>query len=63
MATDQNGTKRVVSKQTKLLFIAFGAASIATVCVVYREDSAEAAFASAKVNPAISHVAPAHAAK
>ena len=28
-------SKRVVSKQTKLLFIAFGAASIALVCLVY----------------------------
>ena len=27
-------TKRVVSKQTKLLFIGFGAASIATACIV-----------------------------
>jgi hypothetical protein len=31
-------TKRVVSKKTKLLFIAFGAMGIAAVCVVYSGD-------------------------
>ena len=32
-------TKRVVSKQTKLLFIAFGALSIATMCIVSAAES------------------------
>ena len=35
---EETGTKRVVSKQTKLLFIAFGAAGIAIVCLVYGAD-------------------------
>ena len=37
--SDENTTKRVTSKHTKRLFIAFGAASIAAVCVVYAPDA------------------------
>ena len=32
-------TKRIVSKRTKLLFIGFGAMSIAAVCVVYSNEA------------------------
>ena len=38
-----NNVKRVVSKRTKLLFIGFGAASIATASIVCAEIEREAA--------------------
>ncbi len=49
-------TKRVVSKQTKLLFIAFGAASIAMVCIVTAAEM-DAADANASKPNAIVHPA------
>ena len=39
-------SKRVVSKQTKLLFIAFGAASIAMICIVAAAEPVETVRAS-----------------
>lgn len=50
-------TKRVVSKRTKLLFIAFGAASIAMVCIVTAAEmdgaDANTSKPNAIVHPAV----------
>ena len=54
--------KRVVSKQTKLLFIAFGAASIASVCIVYTAPDREALIAR-RANAEIRLATPAQPAK
>lgn len=49
-------TQRVVSKQTKLLFIGFGAASIAMVCIVAAAEMSAEDAANARPAP-IAHKA------
>jgi hypothetical protein len=45
-------TTRVVSKRTKALFIGFGAASIAAVCIVWAQPTQKAAAAASHLAPA-----------
>ena len=55
--------KRVVSRQTKALFIAFGAASIASLCIVYTDEPDGATSYANRANPAVRNVTPAQPAK
>ncbi len=56
-------TKRVVSKRTKLLFIAFGAASIATICIVNAEEPNDADTRVSTPQAIVHSTAPTHTAK
>ncbi len=61
--SQNSNVKRVVSKQTKLLFIAFGAASIASICIVYSEGPDRAFSSIPKANSGAQLSTPARLAK
>jgi hypothetical protein len=56
-------TQRVVSKRTKKLFVGFGAAGIATVCIVAAAEMNDRDSRIPRSNPIVRPAAPAQPAK